>query len=76
MKIIKKSTKVEVFRGKCYNCKSVVEADRKELDMTYDQREQYELGSGNCPSCGTIMGFYLRIQYIEEPSEGSLRDKT
>ncbi len=45
------------FKGTCYNCKSIVEAEPKELSVYSDQREGTS-GSGICPVCGRHMNFY------------------
>lgn len=60
MKIISKGTpKAErVWRGTCYDCKSVVEAMEGELNTHCDQRDGWYADAVKCPVCTKMMHFY------------------
>jgi len=61
MKIISKGKpKAErVWRGQCYDCKSVVEAMESEMHgVKEDQRDGWFADSVKCPVCGKMMHFY------------------
>ena len=59
MRIIKegKLPEKEIWSGECHNCKTVAEAERGELQVTYDQRDG-SLGRASCPLCHKEMHFY------------------
>lgn len=61
MRVVKKGKdpdKLNLFTGDCRRCKGVFEADRGELEVEWDQREQGEFGRANCPNCGYEVIFY------------------
>lgn len=60
MEVIKegKDPKDKFWHGQCTNCKTKAKAKKAELNVTYDAREQGEMGSGPCPICKRDMWFY------------------
>lgn len=58
MKIVKRGKPPEekIWVGTCYRCKSVIEAQEKELRITYEQREGTS-ATAICPVCKHIMSF-------------------
>lgn len=60
MRIIKKGKdpNTKLFRAICYSCDAVLEAERKELKIEYDQRESGEFGRAQCPCCKCEVIFY------------------
>jgi hypothetical protein len=62
MKVIRKGVNVRgvPFRGTCRSCLAKVEAERTELDIEFDHRENGELARAPCPECKNEMIFYPR----------------
>jgi len=52
MKIVKrgKAPDERIWKGSCNNSNSVIEAEQKELKITYTQKDG-DFGTGNCPVC-------------------------
>jgi len=63
MKIIKHGKEFDdgkPIRGKCDHCGCIVEVKRKEIKITYDQRDG-DFASVKCPECGSHIYMNKRL---------------
>ena len=53
MKCVKKGVSIDgqIFTGTCSRCRSVFEAERKELQVNICPRERYEYARADCSEC-------------------------
>lgn len=61
MRILFKGTdpQEELWGGTCYNCKTVIEAQRKELKIESNQRDG-SWAIASCPVCGKQIHLYKK----------------